>query len=38
MSYVPYVPPPQASPRVQELSRRLNDTIEKFKREYPDIT
>ncbi|MBN2543976.1 hypothetical protein JXI42_14045 [bacterium] len=38
MSYVPYGPPPQSSPRAQELSMRLKETIDKYKRDNPDLT
>jgi hypothetical protein len=38
MSFVPVIPPQeQASPRAQELSRRIAETIESFRREHPDL-
>ena len=38
MSFVPFIPPPeQASPRAHELSRRITEAIESFRREQPDL-
>jgi hypothetical protein len=37
MSYVPYVPPPEASPRARELGQRLGDVIRDFRQRYPDL-
>jgi len=39
VTHVPYVPsPPPVSPRAQELSRRLRETIDKYKQENPSVT
>jgi hypothetical protein len=38
MSFVPVIPPQEgASPRAQELSRRITEAIESFRREQPDL-
>lgn len=34
MSYVPGTPPP-ISPRVRELSRRVTEVVDEFRRQYP---
>jgi hypothetical protein len=38
MTFIPFIPPPGASPRVYELGRRLADTIEAYRREHPDLS
>lgn len=39
MTFVPIiVPPPQPSPRAQELSRRVSEVVERFRREHPDMS
>jgi len=35
--FFPFIPPGIASGRVQELSRRLNDEVERYRREQPDL-
>jgi len=38
MTFVPIiVPPPQPSPRSQELSRRVGELVEQFRREHPEM-
>ena len=38
MTFVPFVPPPSPSPRARELSIRLRETIEHFRRDNPGTT
>ena len=38
MTYVPVTPPPAPSPRAQELSRLLTETIDGFRRDHPGMT
>ena len=38
MTFVPVIiPPPQPSPRSQELSRRVGELVEQFRREHPEM-
>jgi len=38
MAFVPYVPPQQLDPRVQELGQRVTLTVAEFRQKYPDLT
>jgi hypothetical protein len=38
MVFVPMVPPPQPSPRAQELGQRFALTIAEFEQKYPDLS
>lgn len=38
MTFVPYVPPPQPSPKAHDLANRLKSVIEAFRQQNPGVT